>query len=339
MADIVVLGAGNFGTCLAQHLASRGHQVKIWHRDAAVVEAINSVHRNPKYLNFCELSDKIVGFCDPEYLAESSVSAVIIAVPTQAMRFVLQTFPRSIFENSLLVCANKGIDMQTYQLPIDVIREVFGDKIANQAVMLSGPSFASEVVTHQPTCVVAASHSEAYARQAQDLFHTPFFRVYTNDDPIGLEVAGALKNVIAIAVGAASGLGFQSNTRAALMSRGLAEITRMGVRLGAQTITFGGLGGVGDLFLTCTSEKSRNYSVGFRLGKGEPLESILATMGSVAEGVYTAKAAHHLAAQLNIRAPIMDQVYSVLYQGKPIRQSFHDLVSGSAREEFELPSI
>ncbi len=335
MADFVVLGAGNFGTCLAQHLAELGHQVKLWHRDPALVAEINQKRRNPRYLNFCELSSNIVAFHSASDLKGKSYAAVVFATPTQTMRDVLKQFVHFAEQSeTVLICANKGIDMLTYQLPIDILRECLGDAAADKAVMLSGPSFATEVVLKQPTAVVASSKSHEAANKVHDYFHTPYFRVYTNDDPIGIEIAGALKNVIAIAVGAAAGFGFQNNSRAALMTRGLAEMMRLGVKMGAKPVTFGGLGGVGDLFLTCTSEKSRNYTVGFRLGRGEGLDEIVASVGSVAEGIYTTKAAYHLAKNLQVRAPITDEVYQVLYENKPLRQSIDDLISGSAGDEF-----
>ena len=205
--------------------------------------------------------------------------------------------------------------------------------MGHDAAFLSGPSFAIEVAARQPTCVTVASLSTERAHRTQRLFHAPFFRVYDISDPIGLEIAGALKNVIAIASGACAGAGFQLNARAALISRGLAEITRFGLALGANPLTFAGLSGVGDLFLTCTSEKSRNYTVGYRIGQGESLQYITDTLGSVAEGVTTTKAAYEMAKRLGVDSPITDAVYSVLYEGKNYKVAMLELMSREPSQE------
>ena len=210
---------------------------------------------------------------------------------------------------------------------------MLGDAIGDRSVILSGPSFAVEIMGGQPTCVSLASRDAERCLQAQYLCHTPLFRCYTSDDPVGLETAGALKNVIAIAAGAAAGLGYQQNSQAALMTRGLAEMTRIGLAMGANPITFNGLGGVGDLFLTCTSRKSRNYTVGFRLGQGENLDHIIESVGSVAEGVTTAKAANTLADKLGVDAPIIREVYAVLYKGKDIHDTIIDLLNRTPKPE------
>jgi glycerol-3-phosphate dehydrogenase (NAD(P)+) len=252
--------------------------------------------------------------------------------PTQTMREVLLGIKKFWRPELLLICAAKGIEIGSLKLPTDIISEILGPDVAAKSAFLSGPSFASEIAAHQPTAVAVASRDANRAAWAQELFHAAHFRVYTSDDPIGLEVAGALKNIVAIAAGASVGIGFQMNSRAALITRGLAEITRIGVALGANPLTFKGLGGVGDLFLTCTSEKSRNFSVGFRLGKGEQLENVLKEVG-VAEGVTTAKAAYDLVNKLGVDAPIMTEVYRVLYEGKPIAQAVMDLLTREAKPE------
>jgi glycerol-3-phosphate dehydrogenase (NAD(P)+) len=331
---ILVLGAGNFGTCLAQHLAEKGYHVTMWTRSAAAADAINSTHRNPKYLTTVNLSPRLSATSKITAELMAQVSVVVLATPTQTLREVLGALAPHWRPALLLICAAKGIEMGTLQLPDRVIAEVLGEEAAGDAVFLSGPSFAVEIVSRQPTAVSVASLSATRAHWAQELFHAAHFRVYTSDDPVGLEVAGALKNVVAIAAGASQGIGFQANSRAALITRGLAEITRVGVALGANPITFKGMGGVGDLFLTCTSEKSRNFTVGFRLGKGEALESVLASL-SVAEGVTTAKAAYALAQKLGVEAPITTEVYRVLYEGKPITQAVMDLLTREAKPEFD----
>jgi glycerol-3-phosphate dehydrogenase (NAD(P)+) len=333
----LVLGAGNYGTCLAQHLADKGHPVYLWTRSAETVEAINTKRKNPKYLSHITLSSRIRAINNIEEHQSIDFGSVIIAVPTQSMRQVLGMVRAAVHEKTLLVSAAKGIEIGSLDLPINIIAELLGRDVGDRAAVLSGPSFAAEVAARQPTAVSVASKNAESARAAQALFHAAHFRVYSSNDPVGLEVAGALKNVIAIAAGAAKGIGYQANTSAALLTRGLAEITRAGVSLGANPLTFNGLGGVGDLFLTCTSEKSRNFTVGFRLGRGESLQQIINSVGSVAEGVTTAKAAHQLSQKLNIEMPICEQVYRVLYEEKPIVQAVTDLITREAKPEIDLP--
>lgn len=330
---ILVLGAGNFGTCLAQHLADKGYHVTIWTRSEEIAHAINTSHKNPKYLNTINLSPRLSATVniDSTLIADSSV--VVQATPTQTMREVLGLAQPYWRKELLLVCAAKGIELGTLELPGDIIASVLGKDAGDAAAFLSGPSFATEIAARQPTAVAAASKNPESANWTQELFHAAHFRVYTSDDPIGLEVAGALKNVVAIGAGACQGIGFQANSRAALITRGLAEITRVGVALGANPLTFKGLGGVGDLFLTCTSEKSRNFSVGYRLGKGESLDAVLASAG-VAEGVPTAKAAKELVDKLGVEAPIISEIFKVLYEKKPITQAVMDLLTREAKPEF-----
>lgn len=334
--SILVLGSGNFGTCLAQHLANKGLSVTIWARQEEVARSINSSRRNPVYLSDIALSERIIAISKLDAAAFKDRSLVILAVPTQAARSVLQSIKPHISAETIVVSAAKGIENQTLALPLDIIKDVLGPAHGEKAVVLSGPSFAAEVIASQPTAVSLGSYSEKAALTVQSIFHTPYFRAYTSDDPVGLEVAGALKNVIAIAAGACAGLNFQQNSQAALLTRGLAEITRIGVRLGAQPLTFTGLGGVGDLFLTCSSTKSRNYSVGYRLGRGEELPHVLRTLGSVAEGVATAKAAWQLTQKLSVDAPITEQVHAVLYEGRPIKEAVMALMTREAKPELTL---
>jgi glycerol-3-phosphate dehydrogenase (NAD(P)+) len=333
---ILVLGAGNFGTSLAGHLANEDWEVEIWARSKAIVDGINQHHKNPKYLNTISLSPNLraIHHVNPEKI--NDYKAIVVAVPMQAVRETLAPFSKHLNTTPLLISAVKGIEISTGTFSADVFRDLFGEEISNKSVVLSGPSFAIEVAQKLPTAVVAASKDEAKAEAVQKIFHTSFFRVYSSHDPIGLEVAGALKNVIAIAAGACAGMGLQMNSMAALMTRGLAEITTMGVKLGANPRTFLGLGGVGDLFLTCGSEKSRNYSLGFKLGQGMTVHEALDSLGSVAEGFTTAKAAQALALKLNVDMPISTQVYMVLYQHKPVRDALMDLITRDAKAEFSL---
>ncbi len=334
--SILVLGSGNFGTCLAQHLASKGLSVTIWARNEEVARGINTTRRNPVYLSDILLSERISATPKLEADTLKDRSLIVLAVPTQSVRAVLECMRPMIAPDTIIVSAAKGIENNTLALPMDIIKDVLGRDHGERAVVLSGPSFAAEVISMQPTAVSLASYSEQAALAVQAIFHTPYFRAYTSDDPVGLEVAGALKNVIAIAAGACAGLGYQQNSQAALLTRGLAEITRIGVRLGANPLTFTGLGGVGDLFLTCSSKKSRNYSVGYRLGQGEVLDHVLKTLGSVAEGVATTKAARQLAKKLSVDAPITEQVYAVLYEGRPIKEAVMGLMTREAKPELTL---
>ncbi len=332
---ILVLGAGNFGTCLAQHLSTNHHRVLLWDRNASLIAGINSDHRNPHYLSRVKLASSISGISELSPEAIRGVEAVVLAVPAQALRQVLELLKGHLTAEQLLVCASKGIEIATGKLPLSLAEEVLGQDIAEQMVTLSGPSFASEVVEGQPTGVSVASRSSQAARRCQQIFHSPKFRTYTSRDPVGLEIAGALKNVIAIASGACAGLGYQYNARATLITRGLAEITRVGLALGANPQTFTGLGGVGDLFLTCSSEKSRNYTVGFQIGQGKKLDKVLADLGSTAEGVPTAKSAFFLTQKLGVHCPILTSVYQVLYEGKDIGLATIALMTSSPKEEGE----
>lgn len=330
---VAVIGSGNFGTCLAQTLTTTGHHVTLWSRNKDVVESINSTHKNPLYLSSIELSPNIKATNDLNDPSIMDSTAIVIAIPTQYLRNTLLNFNPEMFRDKLIVSAVKGMEISTGKMPDQIIEEIFGENIKDNIVVLSGPSFAIEVAQKQPTNVTMASTNEQRAKEAQQLFHTPFFRAYTSDDPLGVEIAGALKNIIAIASGASSGLGFQANTRAGIITRGLAEITKAGVAMGANPLTFLGNAGVGDLFLTCSSEKSRNFTVGYRLGKGESIKSIIDSMGEVAEGVSTAKAAYALSQKLNIDMPIIKVVYEVLYNEKPIKDAVSELLNREAKKE------
>jgi glycerol-3-phosphate dehydrogenase (NAD(P)+) len=333
---ILVIGAGNFGTCLADHLAREGWNVDIWSRSQTIVDGINNDHKNPKYLSTITLAPSItaINIIDTAHL--NDYNAIVVAVPMQAIRETLTPLAQHLNTKPILISAVKGLEISSGLFFVELIADIFNKEIADRTVVLSGPSFAIEVAQKLPTAVVAASKYQPRAEAVQKIFHSSFFRVYTSHDPIGLEVAGAMKNVVAIAAGACAGLGFQMNSMAALMTRGLAEITHVGVKLGANPLTFQGLGGVGDLFLTCSSDKSRNYSLGFKIGQGATVEDALKSLGSVAEGYSTAKAAHFLAKKLKVDAPICEQVYEVLYENKPIRDALMTLISRDAKPEFTL---
>lgn len=331
---ILVLGAGNFGTSLANHLALLGHGVTLWARSKEVVESINKFHKNPKYLSQVTLASTLLAINSFDHFDIESIDAFVIAVPMQSLRELLPSLPTPNFHKTTLVCTVKGIEIGSNLFPMQLYDQIYGSSCANSVVVLSGPSFAIEIAQKLPTAVVAAARNLDAASRTQALFHSPNFRVYTSSDPIGLEVAAALKNVIAIAAGASSGLGFQMNSLAAIITRGLAEITRLGLKLGANLQTFQGLGGVGDLFLTCSSTKSRNFTLGQLLAQGKTVEEALNSLGSVAEGYTTAKGALSLAKTYQVDTPILQQVYCTLYEGKPVAQALEELLQREAKPEF-----
>ncbi|PCH33895.1 NAD-dependent glycerol-3-phosphate dehydrogenase [Wolfiporia cocos MD-104 SS10] len=340
-SKVLVFGAGNFGSCLADHLGDSAHTVYIWSRDPKVVQHFNKFHHNPDVLrdHTFPASVKAVG---PEFPSEEiirEVDVLLFAIPTEGVRETLAALkPKLDISNlPLLIFVNKGIEIATHALTLEIIVDTCGPEIAKQATFISGPSFAKEIVKRQPTSVSVASLSSEHADKASQLFHQPWFRCYTGDDPIGLELAGALKNVYAIAAGMSDGLGFENNTRASLITRGLAEMTRIGIAYGASPLTFLTLAGVGDLFLTCSSSTSRNYTVGYRLGKREKIDYIIKTLGSVAEGVTTAKALKKIVNDLDVSAPIATAVYEVLYEDQDVEERARWLMSLPPIRELDLP--
>jgi len=340
---ILVLGSGNFGSCLADHLATSDLNVDVWlwSRDAATVKKMNEEHRNPKYLTDHVFPEwlKAVGpeLPDQEFL--HSMEMLLFAIPTPALRKFLTSVKPLLDESRLplLAFVNKGIEAKTKALTLEIIKDTLGNTAARHATFISGPSFAKEIVKRQPTTVSVVSLCEDDALRVSELFHQPWFRCYPGNDPIGVELAGALKNVYAIAAGIAEGLGYENNTRAGLVTRSLAEMTRIGQAYGASPLTFLTLAGVGDLFLTCSSPTSRNYTVGVRLGKGEKLNEIIETLGSVAEGVTTTEGVHEIIQDIGVEAPIAEAMYSLLYDGKDPKECAEELMNfPQAKREIEL---
>ena len=309
-----VVGAGAWGTTLAAVLAKKGHDVRLWSFEPEVAEEIDATGVNP-YLPDAPLPSSLRATHD---LAEavSGAAVVVSASPAQFVRSVMSRAAAHVAPDAVVISASKGIEISTQLRMDEVLAQVLPRGTLERFVALSGPSFAREVIEEAPTAVVVASPSGEAAAHAQSLFQTPYFRVYTNRDVIGVELGGALKNVIALAAGMSAGLGFGHNTTAALITRGLAEITRLGVAMGADRATFSGLAGMGDLVLTCTGGLSRNRTVGFRLGQGEALEDVLGDMTAVAEGVTTVEAVHALARRLQVEMPISQQVYSIVHEGR-----------------------
>jgi len=305
-----VLGAGSFGTCLALHCA-REHDVVLWARSREIADAINREHRNPRYLSDVALPANVRATTDlAEALTEREL--VICAVPSHGVRDVMTAAAEAFPDHAILVSTVKGIESGSFLRMDEVFEDVLDPRHHPRLVFLSGPSFAREVAEGRPTAVTLACREEAYAISVQDSLSSPTFRCYSASDVIGVELAGALKNVIAIAIGICDGLGTGQNARAALMTRGLREITRLGVAMGADPITFLGLAGMGDLVLTCTGDLSRNRSVGIELARGRSLEEIVAGMSEVAEGIRTAAAAAELARRHGVEMPISDAVTQVL---------------------------
>lgn len=327
-----VLGSGTFGTALASILANKDYEVTLWTRQAELAEAINQEHRNKRYFPDLPLPEKLRASTDIEAnLAHAEL--VVLAVPAQQIGSVIREYGKLLPVNVPIVSAAKGIEEGSLRLVSEILEEELPGKFHGMLSYLSGPSFAKEMIQKVPTVVSIASKSEDVARQVQQVFYTSFFRTYWTPDVVGVEVGGSLKNVIAIAAGVSDGLGFGNNTRAALITRGLAEITRLGVVKGADPITFLGLAGLGDLVLTCTGALSRNRTVGLMLGQGKKLKEALAEMNQVVEGVYTAQSAYELSRKMNVEMAITEQIYKLLYEEKDPRQVTIDLMSRELKRE------
>jgi glycerol-3-phosphate dehydrogenase (NAD(P)+) len=327
---VAVIGGGAWGTALADLLARKGEAVTLWAREADVVDSVNRRHVNDMFLPGAALAPALHAEGDIAK-ATRGVAAIVSAPPSHAVRPVMQQVAAALDGSPLVISVSKGLDPDRLERPSCVLTEVLppGAPLA----VLSGPSFAMEVFQQQPTAVVAASPVDEVARRTQRLFSTNYFRVYSHTDVVGVELAGALKNVIALAAGILEGLGLGYNTRAALITRGLAEITRLGVTLGAQPMTFAGLAGMGDLILTATGALSRNRTLGVALGKGETLEHALAGKAAVVEGVNTTRTAVALGQRHGVEMPIATEVSNVLFKGKPPRQAVSDLMERELKAE------
>jgi len=332
MMKIGVVGAGSWGTTLADLLADKGYPVSLWAYEADLVERMQKSRVNDLYLPGVTLSGNLT-FTNDLASAVSDKGLVLFVPPSQVMRRVLQEALPHLDQQTLLVSASKGIENDSLEMMSEIFSGLLPTERAKQVGFLSGPSFAREVAQRLPTAVAVASADAAAAQQIQQVFSTETFRVYTNCDVVGVEIGGALKNVIALAAGVADGLGFGYNTRAALITRGLAEMTRIGLALGADPLTFAGLAGMGDLVLTCTGDLSRNRSVGIELGKGRKLEEILGEMKMVAEGVKTTLSAYQLARKLKVETPIIDQTYRLLYEGIEARAAVSELMLRELKAE------
>lgn len=332
MGTIGVIGAGSWGTTLADLLARKGHETTLWAHEAELVKEMEETRVNSVYLPDITLSPRL-RFTNSLREASSDKEIVLFVAPTQVFRGVMKGVSPYLGEETLLVNAAKGVELDTLMTISQISADLLPPRLFENFCVLSGPSFAREVAMDMPTAVVAASPDGLVASRVQEAFSTPSFRVYTNSDMVGVELGGSIKNVIAIAAGISDGLGLGYNPRAALITRGLAEMARLGLAMGAHSSTFAGLAGMGDLVLTCTGDLSRNRTVGMRLGQGKKLTEILSGMRMVAEGVKTTESAYRLAQRIGVEMPITEQVYRVLYEDKSPRQAVLDLMTRDLKAE------
>ena len=328
MNKIAFIGGGSFGTALAVLLAKKGNDVNIYNRDKVVVDEINNERKNSKYIKDLTIPQNIKAFDNIEEAVKDS-EYIILAVPSHVIREMARKLKNLINENSIIVSIAKGIEEGSDERLSVVIEE----ELNNPVVVLSGPSHAEEVVEELPTTIVVASRNMEYAKKVQDLFMTSSFRVYTNDDIIGVEVGGAVKNIIALAAGVADGIGYGDNTKAALMTRGMKEIARVGIALGGSAETFYGLTGMGDLIVTCTSMHSRNRRAGILIGQGLSKDEALKEVGMVVEGVKACKAFYELKEKIGVSMPITDALYKVLFEDKDPKTAVRELMERSKKNE------
>lgn len=330
--DICVLGAGSWGTALARLLACKGHQVRIWAYEKKVAIGINKNHQNPVYLKKVRLPGNLTSTNDLGEAINGS-KFIVSVVPSHTIRGVFKSAKKFIPSDAVIVSCSKGIETTTGKRVSEILKDVLPNMAPSQFTYLSGPSFAIEVARDLPTSVVIAGTSKKNTRKVQEAFRTDRFLTFTHHDVVGVELGGALKNVIAIASGISDGLGFGLNSRATILTRALYEMIKIGRALGANPLTFTGLSGMGDLILTCTSTNSRNYSLGYQIGRGKKLKAILEKMEMVAEGVKTTKAIYKLIRKKNIHAPICEEMYNILYKNKSPQRAAEDLTSMKLREE------
>ena len=331
---ILVLGPGSWGTALSQVLNDNGHDVRIWGNNPQQISEINTKHTNTLYFKDVVLDSKIVGY-DDLAIALTDVDAILFVVPTSVTRLVAKQVAQLLDHKVIVMHASKGLEQGTHERISTILEEEIPQSLRSEIVVVSGPSHAEETIVRDLTLITAASKQIADAKYVQALFSNDYFRLYTNDDVIGVETAAALKNVIAVGAGALHGLGFGDNAKAAIITRGLAEITRLGVAMGANPMTYIGLSGVGDLIVTGTSIHSRNWRAGDALGRGEKIADIQKNMGMVIEGVSTTKVAYELAQMLNIDMPIVNAIYHVIYEGAEIKESIIQLMRREGRPENE----
>jgi glycerol-3-phosphate dehydrogenase (NAD(P)+) len=330
---VTVIAAGSWGTALALVLDQNGHEVTVWARRETQVQEILSTRQNEKYLHNIDSPERI-RFTSNLSAAAQTAEVIILSVPTQQLNNVLEQMAEqtTLSPEVIMVNVSKGIDMESLELPSQIVLRYFPTQ---PFVVLSGPSHAEEVALKLPTALVAASKNRYAAECIQDVFSNDYMRVYTNPDVIGVEISGALKNIIALGAGISDGLGYGDNAKAALITRGINEMVTLGQMIGAETSTFRGLAGVGDLIVTCTSQHSRNRRCGILIGEGMPFEKAIESVGMVVEGAYTVKAAYRLMARLDIDMPITKVLYRVLYEGKNARDAVNYLMTRQKKHEID----
>ncbi|WP_434779905.1 NAD(P)H-dependent glycerol-3-phosphate dehydrogenase [Streptococcus dysgalactiae] len=331
---VAILGPGSWGTALSQVLNDNGHDVRLWGNIPAQIDEINTEHTNKHYFKDIVLDEKIKATLDlREALAD--VDAVLFVVPTKVTRLVAKQVAEVLDHKVVVMHASKGLEPGTHERLSTILEEEIPADLRSEVVVVSGPSHAEETIIRDITLITAASKDIEAAKYVQSLFSNHYFRLYTNTDVVGVETAGALKNIIAVGAGALHGLGYGDNAKAAVITRGLAEITRLGVKLGADPLTYSGLSGVGDLIVTGTSVHSRNWRAGDALGRGEKLEDIERNMGMVIEGISTTKVAYEIAQELGVYMPITSAIYKSIYEGADIKESILGMMSNEFRSENE----
>ncbi|MCK4389596.1 MAG: NAD(P)H-dependent glycerol-3-phosphate dehydrogenase [Desulfobacterales bacterium] len=331
---IGVIGAGAWGTALANLLANKGFNVALWVFEPEVCADILEKRENKVFLPGFSLSANIWPSNDLDQVAANK-EMLLLVVPSHVFRSVAVRMVHHPTEKSLIVTATKGIETETHLTVSSILKQLLPPRLQSRIAVLSGPSFAREVAKQIPTAVTVAAFDPEVARAVQSIFATPYFRVYTSGDVVGVELGGALKNVIAIAAGISDGLGLGYNTRAALITRGITEIQRLGIRLGADRETFMGLAGIGDLVLTCTGKLSRNWTVGYKIGQGMKLEAILSEMRMVAEGVKTTRSVYNMSRKMGAEMPIVEQVYRILYEDLDPNEALQVLMSRNLKHELD----
>ncbi|KAB2954583.1 NAD(P)H-dependent glycerol-3-phosphate dehydrogenase [Heliorestis acidaminivorans] len=334
LRKVAVLGAGSWGTALGRLLALPQQQVQIWARRPELAKEINSYRENRRYLPGVLLPARVRASSDLDEVLKNA-SILLIAVPSSALQETLEKINGKVSPETLIINTTKGLEPKTFRRPSEIYKAQLSEELYQRVVTLSGPSHAEEVARDIPTTVVLSSENRASAEEAQDLLMRPHFRVYTNPDLIGVELGGALKNIIALSCGVAEGLGFGDNTKAALVTRGLAEISRLGIEMGASPATFSGLAGLGDLVVTCTSKHSRNMRFGILLGKGKSCSDALQQIGQTVEGIRTTEAAYQLCQHKNIKMPITVECYKVLFEGLSPSEAVENLMQRSKTNEVE----
>jgi glycerol-3-phosphate dehydrogenase (NAD(P)+) len=337
-SKVAVLGAGAWGTALAWLLADKGDDVVVWSRRRDLCVAVNASHENARYLPGIALPANLT-CTDDLPAALNGAGMIVFVIPSHATREVARAAASHVHRGVPIVSATKGIENDSLMFMDEVLAQELPAHARDQLAFLSGPSFAKELANRLPTAVVIAARDAGVREHVMKRFHTAYMRTYASDDVPGVECGGALKNVIAIAAGVVDGMGFGHNTRAALITRGLAEIAELAMARGGSALTLAGLAGMGDLVLTCTGELSRNRTVGFEMGRGRKLVDVLAGLGHVAEGVKTARSAYDLSRKMGVQMPITSEVFAVLYEDKPVAQAVRDLMARELGHEFDPGAI